>query len=494
MILTYDPAHGEAFWEAIRRIPGYPEGETDRLIGPMLFESDALFKLPDVLHQLGADPAQPLRVVMDPTPMRRGKGSLKPLTLRILQEAGWKPEALVLKPDSSGQVRTDPKQISAVEASLHRKAGVISLGSGTVTDITKQACYGFEERTGHHLTYVACPTANSVGAYTSNVITVFIRGIKRSMTSRLPDALVYDLETLCDAPHTMTVAGAGEMLVCFVSFSDWLIAHRLGMDPSYSEFQQTLMEPLETIFVENAAQIREDTPEGMAIQARFIAAAGVGGSLLHASTPLSGYEHVISHLIDQQAGIIGRPLAFHGSQVILAALLVSEAYLRFLAAFEPHEVILERCYPAADIMKRRIETAFAALDPSGETAAECWDDYRIKLEAWHANRQAFARFLTGWPEVRRRIGRFLRPPDWVAGILAGIDSPLGFDELEPPVDEEQVKFAFMNAPFIRRRATLGDLLIFLDWDREALWDQVWSKTKTVVEEARHRRDRSQSRL
>ena len=139
--------------------------------------------------------------------MRRGKKSLKPLTLRMLQEAGWKPEALVLEPDSSGQVRTDPEQISAVEASLHRKAGVISLGSGTVTDITKQACYGFEERTGHHLIYVACPTANSVGAYTSNVITVFIRGIKRSMTSRLPDALVYDLETLCDAPHTMTVAG-----------------------------------------------------------------------------------------------------------------------------------------------------------------------------------------------------------------------------------------------------------------------------------------------
>jgi hypothetical protein len=35
-----------------------------------------------------------------------------------------------------------------------------------------------------------------------------------------------------------------------------------------------------------------------------------------------------------------------------------------------------------------------------------------------------------------------------------------------------VKFAFMTAPLMRKRFTLGDLLIFLHWDREKLWQQV----------------------
>jgi glycerol-1-phosphate dehydrogenase [NAD(P)+] len=489
-VLRYDPARGKAFWTAIRKIEGYPENNRGDLIGPMLFRSDSLFELPGVLHQLGASPAHPLLVVMDQTPMWRGRESLKPLLLGVLEEAGWKPEPLILKPDTGKRVRTDLKQINAVAARLREKAAVISLGSGSITDIVKGACHAFEKTTGHRPIYVAYPTANSMGAYTSNVATVFIRGVKRSLPSRLPDALVYDLETLRDAPHTMTVAGIGDMIACFVSFADWLIANRLGMDSTFSEFQQILMGPFDRIFLEHADLIREGAPEGLSLQARFIAAAGIGGSLLDASTPLSGYEHVISHLIDQQIEYSGGDPAFHGTQVALSTLLVSETYRRFLADFNPKEVDIDRCYPTADVMKGRIESAFAALDSTGEAAAECWTEYQIKLDAWHANRSFFEGFLAGWPEIRSRIEQYLRPPELIARILARLDSPLSFDELEPPVSEEQVRFAFLNAPLIRRRATLGDLLVFLDWDHAAIWEQTWSASRTVIESAKRHRNRS----
>lgn len=86
------------------------------------------------------------------------------------------------------------------------------------------------------------------------------------------------------------------------------------------------------------------------------------------------------------------------------------------------------------------------------------------------------------------IEQYLRPPGWIARVLANLGSPLSFDELEPPVAEDLVRFAFLNAPLIRRRVTLGDLLIFLDWDRAALWDHVWYKSKVVVEAARCQQD------
>ena len=33
--------------------------------------------------------------------------------------------------------------------------------------------------------------------------------------------------------------------------------------------------------------------------------------------------------------------------------------------------------------------------------------------------------------------------------------------------------AFMNASLMRKRLTLGDILIFTEWDRESIWRDVW---------------------
>ncbi len=140
----------------------------------------------------------------------------------------------------------------------------------------------------------------------------------------------------------------------------------------------------------------------------------------------------------------------------------------------------ERCYPDENAVKQRIEKTFSQLDPSGGAAAECWAEYRIKLGAWNTNRQAFLRFLSGWDSVRVEIERYLLPVERIVRILKDLGSPWNFEGLEPPVDEARVKFAFMNAPFIRNRVTLGDLLIFLDWDREALWQKVWNGVRAAA--------------
>jgi hypothetical protein len=56
--------------------------------------------------------------------------------------------------------------------------------------------------------------------------------------------------------------------------------------------------------------------------------------------------------------------------------------------------------------------------------------------------------------------------------LHAIDSPVRFEELTPAPAKTEVQFAFRNAPLIRHRFTLGDLLVFLNWDQETLWTQV----------------------
>ena len=123
-------------------------------------------------------------------------------------------------------------------------------------------------------------------------------------------------------------------------------------------------------------------------------------------------------------------------------------------------------------MKTRIEASFHPLDPTGRVAAECWSDYKIKLEAWHAHRIDFQDALRDWAGIRTKLRSLVKPPEVASQILQAVSSPVRFKELTPAPTQAEVHFAFMSAPLIRHRFTLGDLFMFLNWDRETLWAQV----------------------
>jgi glycerol-1-phosphate dehydrogenase [NAD(P)+] len=472
MALRFDPEDIERFKIEIRGIPGYPVGE-ELPIRAMIFEPDALLRLPSLLEIAGAAMERRLVVVMDRTPMKRDDQELKPLLVQKLRTVGWQPEVIWLEPDSTGQVHTDFSQIDYVKSHLGSNSAVLSVGSGTVTDIAKHACYVYQqERNLASLPFVVYQTANSVSAYTSNMAPTFVKGVKRTLPSRYPDVLVCDLKTLRDAPQAMTAAGVGDLLAAFGSYADWWLAYRLGLDSTYTEFAQTLMGPLDEIFLKHAEGIKVGKLESMSVLAKLIALGGIAMSLSHATAPLSGYEHVISHVLDLIAERTPRPLAQHGTQVALATLLTTTAYQIFLDDFEPAEVNLANCYPTEAEMRTRIETAFHSIDPQGQVAAECWSDYKLKLQSWHAHRADFDAALREWPTVHAQLRSLAKPPEVAERILEAIASPDCFPQLMPSPAEDEVKFAFAHAPLIRRRFTLGDLFVFLNWDQEMLLTRV----------------------
>jgi glycerol-1-phosphate dehydrogenase [NAD(P)+] len=471
MNLPYDPGDGAAFWDAIRQLPGYPAGAEVRL-QEMIFASDALLRLPALLRRFDDDALRPTLVVADATPMRRGADDLKPLLVSILRQAERSTELFTLTPEHGDEVHTTMAQIAAVQARLAPGMVVVAVGSGSVADIAKHACFQFEGAQRGRVPLALYQTANSVSAFTSNMAPVFIDGVKRTIPSRYPDALVCDLETLRDAPYAMTAAGVGDLLAAFVSLPDWYLAHRLGLDPSYNTLPQALIGPLDDILLAAAPAIRGRSLEGMATLAKLIALGGLAMSLAGATTPLSGFEHVISHVLDLLAECSGRPLAHHGAQVAVATRAAALSYQRLLTAFDPQAVEVARCYPDDAVMQRQIEHAFLAVDPSGKAGAECWADYRIKLSAWRAHKPEFTAFLRDWPQVRHELQRLARPPEQIATIMRAVGLPETFAALEPPIPVEDARFAFLHAALMRRRFTIGDLLLFIGWDREALWRDV----------------------
>jgi glycerol-1-phosphate dehydrogenase [NAD(P)+] len=378
-----------------------------------------------------------------------------------------------MRADESGQVHTDMPHIREVQASLTPGCSVLSVGSGVITDIAKHGSFLYQQETGEIVPFVVYQTANSVSAYTSNMSPTFVDGVKRTLDSRYPDALICDLETLRDAPAEMTSGGIGDMLAVFVSFPDWYLAYRLGMDSTYSELAKHLVGPLDEILLEHAEGIKNGERESVAILAKIIALGGLAMSLSHATTPMSGFEHVISHVLDLQAEINHAPLTVHGSQVALATLAGTEMYHRFLSEFDPTAIKIEDCFPDPDMMKERIFTNFGTIDPSGKAAAECWADYQQKLQKWHAHSEDFETVLHDWDSLRAELLKETRSAQVILQILEKAGAPVRWSQLKPAIDEKQAHFAFMNASLMRKRLTLGDLLIFTQWNRESIWQDIW---------------------
>src|SRR5215208_7635813 len=126
--LRFDPEQIDRFKAEIRAIPGYPAGE-ELPIRAMVFEQDALARLPDLLALAEITPDKHLLVVMDHTPMQREGKELKPLVLELLRNAGCQPEVIWLEPDATGQVHTEFSQINHVKARLQPNSAVLSVGS-----------------------------------------------------------------------------------------------------------------------------------------------------------------------------------------------------------------------------------------------------------------------------------------------------------------------------------------------------------------------------
>lgn len=478
MNLPFDPA-APNFKDAVRSIPGYPPND-DMPIRAMVFQSNALSSLPELLQQAGARPEHPLLVVVDELPIRRAGAELKPLVVQLLREAGWNPETIVLKPHHGEPLHTDMLQVQNVLQKLTSDTAVLAIGSGTVTDVSKHACFLYESEHGVHIPFVVVPTANSVSAYTSNTASVDVSGIKKTLHSRYLDVLVCDVETLASAPRSATVAGVGDILVAFGSFGDWFLAARVGHDKNYSDLPRQLIGPLDEIFLKDAIEMRNATPYGTELLAKLLALEGIAQSLAHTSAPFSGFEHSISHLLDLMVKQNKQTPILHGTQVVLLTILTTLAFQQFMEEFDPARVKLDECFPSHEQMQARIQRAFASLDPSGALANEFWSEYRKKLDTWNAQRATFETFLHEWDSIRAELQTIVRPPQELVAILQRMDSPLHFEQLNPPMAEAQIRFAFENASFFRSRFTLGDLFIFMNWDMDRLWTRIWESSRALV--------------
>ncbi len=433
-------------------------------IGP-----EALGLLPSAVSDLAGGTR--VALVVDATPMRRGGDDLKAEAEHLLAErfevGRWEIGA------GRSELHADESAQAETAAAVEGADCVVAVGSGTITDLCKEATAG----TGIPL--VVVQTAASVNAFSDDVSVLLKSGTKRTVPSRWPDALLIDTLTLADAPPEMNLAGFGDLVCIWTAPADWYLASAVGMDDSYHDAPVALVREQGRRLLKDAAGLGEREPEALDRLARVLTLSGFTLGIAGKTAPLSGTEHLVSHLIDMSAEQHGLPLAFHGAQVAVAAVPVAAAWEILLTEFDPSALHPDLLFPEEDEMEPVVRRAFAGIDPTGGVGEECWTDYREKLALWHEARPRVERFLEDWPKHRATIKEMVLPPEALGGALAEAGAPTRFGTLDPPVPPETARWALANCHLMRNRFTLADLLFFAGWWDEAFVERILGTARSA---------------
>jgi glycerol-1-phosphate dehydrogenase [NAD(P)+] len=412
---------------------------------------DALDAVPGLVATLGRP--GPVVVLVDSTPMRRGPDDLKARVADNLAAAfGTAEVRLAVIGRGRPELHADDDALAEADAAIAGAGCVVSVGSGTITDIAKDATH----RAGE-IPLVAVQTAVSVNAFSDDMAVLVRSGVKRTVPSRWPDALVIDLGVIADAPADMNRAGFGELASMFTAPADWYLAGALGMDAAWHPEPVAMFRREGEALLAAADAVRDHEPAALALLSRLMTLSGMALGVAGKTAPISGSEHIVSHLLDMDAEAAGRPLAFHGAQVGVAAIVVALAWAETLETFDPAAVDLDACYPSPAIVEANVRAAFAKLDPGGAVGDECWRDVERKLARWAAARPAFERFLADWPRHRAALGALVVDPATLAAAVRRSGAPARFSELTPAVGPALARWALRSCHLMRDRFVLPDL-------------------------------------
>jgi glycerol-1-phosphate dehydrogenase [NAD(P)+] len=473
--------------DLVRKVERWPEADRVPKIELKRFivGEEAIRALPGALRELTTGGSDELVLVLDKVPYLRQGANVKPLVISMLADAGFHVHVVELEGDQDGIVHPDFHEVEHVKGNLKPGVAVATVGSGVISDITKHACFQFDEEHAAepHLPLIFCMTANSVPAYASRMAIITKDGVKRTWPSRLPDVIIADLRILSEAPLEYTMGGIGDMCAMFMAFADWYLGNYFGIG-SYFHGSWYILEDVKELMFAYAGEINQRTLLGMEVLAKIETLGGLSMTYARESAPLSGFEHVVSHMLDMGAPFWGRRIANHGSQVAVAAIPGLIGLNRFLDDFDPKKVDLDACYPAAEAMERRVRGTFDALDGSGAMGAECWSDYRQKLKGWGDARARCEEFLADWEKQRTHLRSLIMGVEPYVRALAAARHPLLFEELNVSVPEEQGRWAYHNAHLMRKRFSSGDLLYYFGWFTEAWTDGVFARMHQLVDEAR----------
>jgi glycerol-1-phosphate dehydrogenase [NAD(P)+] len=416
------------------------------------------------------------------TPMRVAGWDLRAEATEVLGR-GFAVDWATLGP-ADGQVHADEPTVTAARQATAGAGCVVTIGSGTITDIGKAAT-----RNGTPL--VAVQTATSVNGYADSFSVLLHRGVKRTTPARWPDTLLIDAAILRAAPPELNLAGVGDLMAMFTATADWYLASAMSDDsghdtaaagPPYNAAVAGVVRAhggrLLTLAADLAAGAGpEAAPRGaaagrrltagLAELARILTLSGITMGVAGSTAPASGMEHAVSHLLEMAANARGQLASFHGTQVGVASVVAAATWAHVRRRIGAGALGRPARIPDPDQARDRIREAFKGIDSTGLMAAECFADYARKLRPLVGGSDPLARLRDGWDSHEAVLTETLIEPGELASGLRSAGLPASFGELPEPVSDEDARWAIASCPLQRQRFGVADLAMLLGaWEED----------------------------
>lgn len=185
---------------------------------------------------------------------------------------------------------------------------LVAIGGGKAIDFCKYIAFI------SHLPLITVPTSLSNDGFCSPLSSLYVRGKRRSLRTRIPDGVIVDTLLASGAPERFLLSGSGDLISNVTAIQDWKEAfYEQGV--AVNDFAVLVAsQAVDTLL--NLPNKDINNPEFVGVLAGGLVMSGVAMEICGSSRPSSGSDHLVSHAYDLTAN----DPSLHGIQVGIAAL------------------------------------------------------------------------------------------------------------------------------------------------------------------------------
>ena len=402
----------------------------------------ALYQTVSVLKEL--DIHKPMLVADENTWRVAGKS-----VYDILTRAGFDC-GLYIFPHPTSTDHIEPDEFAVGQVIMNFIPGtdcMLPVGSGVINDICKIVSKAAGTK------QVTVGTAPSMDGYASNSSSMIKDGVKVTIYSVCPDAIIADVDVMRNAPLKMLQSGLGDMLAKYISVCEWRISNVINGEYYCEEIAQLMRRCVKRI-VEAAPQLTQRSPQAVMQVTEGLILSGVAMSYAEVSRPASGLEHYFSHIWDMHS-LMGRcPADTHGIQCGVGTVLTLRLY-KWLRTMKPdREKALQNAarFNMAEWEKEMRDV----FGPSAETVIEIERKAGKHDPKKHAER--LERIIANWDKITAIMDEELPDYDKIVNLMKTLQEPTSPRQLG--LNDNEVITALKASQEIRDKYILSRLL----WD------------------------------
>lgn len=211
--------------------------------------------------------------------------------------------------------------------SIDSKAQIIvGIGGGKVIDAAKYAAYV------RKLPFISVPTSASSDGFSSASASLLVNGRRTSVPAKLAYGIIADTDVIKSAPEKFLYSGIGDLVSKITALYDWVFEDEHGY-AVLNDFAMMIAKKAVNSFVRTPFEsIKDDLFLRELLDS--LAMSGIANEIAGNSSPASGSEHLISHVLDKT---LDHP-QLHGIQVGIATYIMSKVqdhrYIRVNKIFE----------------------------------------------------------------------------------------------------------------------------------------------------------------